>query len=191
MHKPGAGNTIHGMTSTPEHTAWRNMRARCRDSKRDDYRLYGGRGIKVCDRWGRSFQAFYNDIGPKPTPRHSLDRYPDRNGNYEPGNVRWATASEQANNKRTNLVITLDGKSNTIAQWGKLLGIRPWIIGDRLRRGDSAERALRPVEHRHKDTSTVQCACGCGEEMTRRNNYSHLRRYLPYHRARLQGRHQC
>lgn len=83
----------------PEHIAWMGMRARCLNSLHPQYRNYGGRGIKVSPVWMTDFYKFYADIGPKPTPKHSLDRI-DNNRGYEPGNVRWATIAQQQSNRR-------------------------------------------------------------------------------------------
>lgn len=83
-----------------EYNSWRSMIGRCTRTKNNRYERYGGRGIKVCDRWLESFPDFLTDMGPKPTPNHSIDRYPDPDGDYEPGNCRWATREEQEANKR-------------------------------------------------------------------------------------------
>lgn len=90
--------TVHGMSHSVEYQAWSAMRSRCLNPNHSNYPDYGGRGITVCDRWRDSFVAFYEDVGRRP-PGHSLDRI-DNDGNYEPGNVRWATAQEQAMNRR-------------------------------------------------------------------------------------------
>lgn len=89
----------HGMCDTSEYRSWYQMKSRCYDPNNTRYEGWGGRGIKVCDRWRNSFKAFYEDMGPKPTPTHSIDRV-DNDGDYTPDNCRWATRAEQQRNKR-------------------------------------------------------------------------------------------
>ncbi|MCM1142418.1 MAG: hypothetical protein NC453_27935, partial [Muribaculum sp.] len=80
------------------------------------FKDYGGRGIKICDRWRNSFENFLADMGKKPTPQHSIDRI-DYNGDYCPENCRWATRAEQNNNKRNCIMVTYNGKTQTFKQW--------------------------------------------------------------------------
>lgn len=96
----------HGLTKTPEHRAWCNMRTRCFNPRATQYPHYGGRGITVCERWD-SFANFLFDVGPRPSRWHSIERR-DNDGNYEPGNVRWATKPEQARNRRTSKLTAND-----------------------------------------------------------------------------------
>lgn len=111
---PNAGNYRHGATAltvpgrkSPEYNSWRAMKARCLNPKDQSYGYYGGRGIKIYEPWINDFAAFYNYVGPRPTPQHTLDRYPNNDGNYEPGNVRWATRQEQSDNQRDRKLLTL------------------------------------------------------------------------------------
>jgi hypothetical protein len=88
----------HGMSRTPEHESWRSLKKRCLCKTCKAYKYYGGRGITVCERWRDSFENFLADMGPKPSPKHSIDRI-NVNGNYEPSNCRWATWSQQVINR--------------------------------------------------------------------------------------------
>ena len=89
----------HGLSNSPEYRIWAGMKSRCYNPKHESFRHYGARGIKVCDRWLHDFLAFLQDVGSRPSPNHSLDRI-ENDGNYEPGNVRWATPAEQLINRR-------------------------------------------------------------------------------------------
>lgn len=104
----------------PEFAAWNNMRGRCDNQSRSDYARYGGRGVKVCERW-TDFDQFLSDMGPRPSKDYSLDRI-DNDRGYEPGNVRWATAIEQANNKRNSRWVIYRGERMTVADAVRVAG---------------------------------------------------------------------
>lgn len=121
----------------PAYKCWSGMKTRCLNPKHGHFKHYGGRGVSVCQRWLDSFEAFLADVGPRPSMQHTLDRYPNKDGNYEPGNVRWATRAEQQRNKRDNRAVTL-----TVADWAEKTGLHPATILDRLRRGWGVEKTL-------------------------------------------------
>lgn len=132
------------MSKTSEYQSWCSMIARCFNQNNPAYHNYGGRGITICDRWRNSFENFYTDMGSKPGPEYSIDRFPDMNGNYEPGNCRWATPMEQANNLRTNVVLEHDGNKGTVAEMSRKLNVSAKTIYTRLSKGASVSEALNP-----------------------------------------------
>ncbi len=128
---------------TQEFTAWRSMKQRCYTPATPMCkRNYRDRGIIVCERWNNSFQNFRQDVGPRPSPDHSLDRWPNNDGNYEPGNVRWATRTEQRRNTRFNRMITFNGKTQPQSAWVEETGLMWDTIYRRLRSGWSIEKTL-------------------------------------------------
>lgn len=138
---------IHGQSHTPEWYAWCGMRQRCNDKASKSYVDYGGRGIKVADEW-HDFAAFFAHVGKKPSPKHSLERI-DNDGDYRPGNVRWATKLEQAHNTRANRHITANGITKTMAEWARDLGCNPSAILARINVGMSETEAVTtPIPER-------------------------------------------
>ena len=137
---------IHGHARikrrTPEFTAWSNMLDRCYNANKPGYKDYGGRGISVCDRWKHSFNDFLSDMGLRPSSKHSLDRFPNNDGNYEPSNCRWATKPEQQANTTRNVIISYNGKSMNIKEWSNETGIAPSVIAYRSRVGLSPDKIL-------------------------------------------------
>lgn len=144
-------STKHGRYGTKEYIAWKGIIGRCCCPSSVGYEAYGGRGITVCERWRRSFSDFLEDVGEAPTPEHSLDRFPDQNGNYEPGNVRWATEAEQNRNKRSNRWFEYDGMRLILSDWARLKGISKVTLCARINRyGWSFERAITTPVDRSK-----------------------------------------
>ena len=131
-------STTHGGTigarngqTMAEYGVWNKMRQRCSGLDRKSAHNYADRGIKVCERWTADFSAFFADMGPRPTPKHTLERV-ENDGNYEPSNCRWATRKEQLNNKRTNRFIEFDSRRQTIAAWADEYGIHRCALRQRV-----------------------------------------------------------
>jgi len=139
--KISAAKMRHGLCNTKIWTTWSGMRQRCLNPNNKRWASYGGRGIKICSRWN-TFEYFLCDVGMPPSERHQLDRI-NNDGDYEPGNVRWATPKEQANNHRSNVNLSHGGQTLTLTQWAERIGMRPQTLWARIyRNGWSVERAL-------------------------------------------------
>lgn len=123
------------------HCVWVSMKQRCHNEKSTGYHNYGGRGIKVCERWLDSFENFLADMGPRPSRQHQLDRI-DNDGPYSPQNCRWATRSEQLRNTRRSCYLTFNGQTLHIIEWAARLGVEAGALRARLRRGWSVKKTL-------------------------------------------------
>jgi len=161
-----AAKTTHGQSGTRTHNIWLGMTDRCRNDRTG---RYGRRGIEVCDRWSE-FSAFLEDMGPAPSPNHSIDRI-DVNGHYEPGNCRWATPTEQARNTTRNTLLSHEGERLTIAEWSERTGIKPATICVRLYKlGWSVEKTLtEPVQSRRNDKPWLKLGLSRSTYYRRRN----------------------
>lgn len=153
--KPNAGSfkPIHGRSwngkkrTDPTYNSWLSMHQRCEYPAHKSYARYGGRGISVCARWS-DFKLFLEDMGDRPKGM-TLDRWPNTNGNYEPGNCRWATYKQQQRNRRSNRLIDFNGETKPLVEWAELYGIRRDTLAYRLKTGMPMGQALsRPVEPR-------------------------------------------
>lgn len=143
-------NTKHGMSGTPTYNSWAGFMRRCVWEK--NFEGYSDRGIKVCERW-QVFTNFLQDMGERPEGK-SIDRFPDNDGHYSCGkcdecqregwklNARWASATEQMNNTRANRLVTWKGKTQSVAQWERDLGLSRRTLTMRLLRGWTIERAM-------------------------------------------------
>jgi hypothetical protein len=128
----------------PEFRCWQAMIARCLSKTDKDYARYGGRGIRVCRRWlgPAGFWVFVQDMGRRPSPKHSIDRI-DGNGNYEPGNCRWATSLEQNNNRCSSHLITINGVERSAADWAREVGLPRQTVTNRIAGGWHPTAAVR------------------------------------------------
>jgi hypothetical protein len=132
--------TTHGKAHTPEYRVWHHILGRCENPADAGYSLYGGRGITVCEQW-HDFATFYQDMGPRPSPQHSIERR-DNDGPYSPENTYWATATEQNRNKRNNHLLTLFGVTKCLGEWATITRLGRTTILYRRKNKWSDERAL-------------------------------------------------
>lgn len=148
-HEGNKNSLIHGNTKMGKRSktyySWEGMKKRCYNKKSNNYKNYGGRNpsITVCKRWLK-FENFLEDMGERPKNK-TLDRI-DNNGNYCKSNCRWATRKQQCRNTRQNRIILYNGKIQCSIEWAEELGIKPSTLRKRISRGDSAEKALRPIK---------------------------------------------
>jgi len=140
-------NLKHGYSATSEYRSWVSMLRRCSDPGCMGYHRYGGRGVKVCERW-QKFENFYADMGDRPSGT-SLDRI-DFDGNYEPSNCRWATRLEQSTNTSRTIIIVANGKQQSLCAWARELGVSAKGIRYRLKRGMSHEDAINKPFRKHQ-----------------------------------------
>lgn len=133
--KNEGGKIKHGATvgrePSKEYRSWAAMKTRCLNPNSPKFPIYGGRGIRICERWINSFENFVADIGLAPSPNHTVDRI-NTNGNYEPSNCKWSTAKEQANNTRCNSFVEWNGERLTKTQWADRIGITSGSLDERL-----------------------------------------------------------
>jgi hypothetical protein len=134
-------NGTHRGRGTCEYAIYKSMLNRCSNPNAEGYGYYGGRGIRVCDRWRSGFATFLEDMGKKPTPRHSIDRI-NVDGNYEPGNCRWATPKEQGANRRNTKMVTAFGRTQNIQSWADEYGMHWATLNHRISYGWNPELAL-------------------------------------------------
>jgi hypothetical protein len=146
----------HGHRYSAEYSTWNSMKSRCLNKNHKSYNSYGGRGITICNEWINSFESFLSDMGNRPSKRHSLERI-DNNKGYSKDNCIWATGKSQANNKRSNRLISHNGKTQTLNAWSEETGIRPDTISQRLKLGWPINEALTlsPCKSRRLKTEAL------------------------------------
>ena len=145
-----------GYSYWPEYSVWRAIKARCTNPKNQQFPNYGGRGISFDPRWN-SFSTFISDVGLRPSKRYSIDRYPDNDGDYRPGNVRWATQKQQHANKRNTKYVTFKGKRVAFCTAYQAVGIIKETATARIRLGWSPQKAIdTPVKPKISITADIR-----------------------------------
>lgn len=146
----------HGLSNTSEYRSWASMKNRCYNTKIRSYSDYGGRGITVCDRWLNSFDNFIFDMGQKPTPYHSIDRFPYINGNYEPCNCRWATDLQQVRNQRSNVWIEYNGEIKIQKDWIDYFGTSHTHIRNNIKNGKTFKDIFDKINNKRLLKNTTK-----------------------------------
>lgn len=131
----------HGKSKTKEFRAWAGMRSRCKHNSNPCFKYYGGKGIKVCERWNKSFTNFLEDMGDAPSRNHSIDRIDGTKG-YSRENCRWATNLQQGSNRANSRLFTYSEETLSVSQWAARYGVNKHTIRSRLRRGSSIGQAI-------------------------------------------------
>jgi hypothetical protein len=139
-----AKRSIHGGSKTDLYTIWSSIKQRCQNPKNTGYAYYGALGVVVCERW-QEFALFREDVGMRPSKQHTLDRI-DGFGNYEPGNVRWATRTEQQANLKCNVHLTHNGRRQNLSEWSRETGLTLGAIRHRMRKGLSVPEILGAIK---------------------------------------------
>lgn len=142
IQREATPNKRHGFSKTRLYGIWSGIIGRCCNSKNHAYHNYGGRGIRICEEWRNDFLAFYKWAYANGYREGLTIERKDVNGNYEPSNCIWATMQEQANNTRCNKILTLNGESHTVAEWGRITNLGVQVIRNRLRDGFTVEETL-------------------------------------------------
>ena len=138
----------HGLTSTPEYNVWQTMKQRCNNKQSADYKYYGGRGIKICDRWDK-FIFFLQDMGKRPSPEYSLERI-DNNKMYCPENCKWDTKFNQSRNRRDNVWVEYNGEKIIVSDLAKLLKVYPQNIMTAIKNGRTIDEIVSHYKLKNK-----------------------------------------
>jgi hypothetical protein len=152
--------TKHKMNGSPEHKIWAGLKQRCLNKLSQGYENYGGRGITVCQRWQESFENFFEDMGPRPSKNHSIERI-DNDGPYSPENCKWATIKEQSKNKRPNkreIWMLYNGEKKSLGEWAKIAGLSRHTVYCRLFQYNwRIEDVLNPPSKNRWSTASDEC----------------------------------
>lgn len=153
MRNFAGSRRTHGASKTREYAIWAGIKTRCGNPKATRYEYYGGRGIKMCDRWSGSFDLFLLDMGAMPSKYHSIERK-DNNGNYCPENCYWATREEQCRNKSNNVILEARGEKKCLIDWSKISGVHYCTIASRIKIGWDIEEAIFKPARKMKPRSS-------------------------------------
>lgn len=125
---------MHGKRNHPLYGTWASIKTRTSNPNSVSYKHYGAKGIAMCQEWASSFSKFIADVGPRPSHRHTLDRYPDRGGDYKPGNVRWATAKEQSRNRDGLRLVSYEGGLIPLSEFAEKVGVNYFSLRGKMER---------------------------------------------------------